>query len=231
MVKNCLAKLMTILITRPKNQAQYVAQILKKQGHDFLIDSLIEIQTIQKNPNLNFNHWTHFVITSANAIEYISQLKLDKNKVFFTVGDKSREEIEKIGFKNVVNAQNCAISLRDLMVGELNHKTDKILYFRGDVVSYDLEKFFRDKDFDFHSVISYKSHESSALKQQTLAKFKSKKITKILIYSQRTAEIFYKLSKIHGILNDIIDIEIVCLSQNIAIFFRDKKFSKITITA
>jgi uroporphyrinogen-III synthase len=217
------------LITRPKNQAQYAAQNLKALGHEFLIDSMIDIEVSKKISNLDFSKFSHFIITSANACKYISKLNLDKDKIFFTVGDKSREEIKKLGFKNVINAQNSAILLRDLMVKELDQSKDKILYFRADIVSYDLEKFFRNKNFYFNSVISYKSNEVSEFQQKTIDKLKTKEIDKILIYSQRAAEVFYKLSKTHGILNKILDVEIVCLSQNIATFFYNKKFLKITI--
>jgi uroporphyrinogen-III synthase len=220
---------MSILITRPKNQAEYTAQVLKKKGYDVLIDSLIEIEVNTEITNSDLNQFSHFVVTSTNAVKYIYQLNLNKNKVFFAVGNKSKEEIKKLGFKSVIGAKNSAISLRDLMIKKLDKNKDKVLYFRGDVVSYDLGSFFQKQGFDFHSNIAYKSRESSGFKQETIVKIKANEISQILIYSQRAAEVFCRLSKFHGILNEIIDIEIVCLSNNISSYFSNEGFLRVNI--
>jgi uroporphyrinogen-III synthase len=218
---------MSILITRPKKQAQYIAKAIKNSGGEYVVDSIIEIIVNNKIPDLNLDIFSHFVITSANCIPYIAKLKLDKNKIFFTVGDKSAQEIAKLGFKNIINAKNSAILLRNLMIKKLDKNHNKVLYFRGDVISYDLEEFFKNKGFNFSSITAYKTLESSNLQKNTIEKIKNGEIKKILIYSLRSAKIFYKLVKKHQILNITINIEISCISNKVADFFIKKGFLQI----
>jgi len=213
------------LITRPKNQAKYIGQIINKAGHEFLIDSMIDIKVNKPNYKLDFNKFSHFVITSSNACEYIKKINLNKNKIFFAVGDVSAQKLKNIGFNNVIYAQNSVVSLRNLMLKKLNKKTDKILYFCADVISYDLENYFRKVNVDFHSIIAYKTFVASSLKVETIKNIQSGKVDKILIYSQRTAEIFYNLLQYHNIVDAAINIEIICISKNIINFLQGKGFS------
>ncbi|MDA9818342.1 uroporphyrinogen-III synthase [Flavobacteriaceae bacterium] len=217
-----------ILITRPKKQANSITKKLIKLGHKVLVDSLLEIHT-QQNSNIIIPKPQAFVITSANAINFIAKIDLNHQVKFFTIGQRTASEVQKIGFKNIKIADNSVISLRNSLLAETKKENGAIIYFAGDIITYDLEKFFQKQNFNFKTILAYKTTPIQDFKKETIEAIKIRKIKTVLIYSNRTAEIFWYLLKKNNLLEIAQKLQIQCLSQKIAKFFLDRRFQKVSI--
>ena len=103
-----------ILITRPKDQAREMADLLQRDGFQPFIEplfSVIKLPLIKKNlPQISA-----IIITSGNACEAV--INFPKTTKIFSVGKKTTQKLEQAGFKNIIVApENSAKSLRELII-------------------------------------------------------------------------------------------------------------------
>jgi len=195
-----------ILITRPKNQARELVKFLEEQKIKTFVEPLfvVEESEIKKISD----EFSAVIITSINACHALLKSGVSKEIKIFTIGKKTAQKIQENGFKNIIlSPENSVNSLMDL----IKENQGRILYLRGEKISLDLAKEFK----NISEIIVYKICENKFFSPQLLEFCQKNSFDEILLFSQNSAEIFYKLAKKHNLLEYFQGCQIVCLSEKI----------------
>ena len=173
-----------ILITRPREDSEEMAKILKAKGYKCLIAPMFEIEYKQFKPR----NYTVYIATSKHAQKYAP-----KNSRLISIPANGAD----------------AKQIYNWILKNLNPKKEKLLYLRGNNITLDLTIKLHQKGFDCDEVIVYETKPTTApisnLNKVTLATFMSAqtlqnfiKLTDlkmpILVLSKKIAD----LAKING---------------------------------
>ncbi len=228
----------SILITRPKDQAQRIAQHLEKSGFHVFIEPTFSVQKIDlKNYFLTKNFANKkiqaIILTSGNAAEVafeaIDFLGFKKDLKIFAVGKKTAEIFADNGFKNiVVSERNSAEDLKNLILNDRelsNKKSEEILlYFCGEIITLDFKFQLENQGFEVEKIPSYKIIEEENFSENFLDRIKESHFDFVLLYSKNSARHFCELVKKYNLLEYFQDSKILCLSEKILSSLRNFGF-------
>jgi len=213
-----------ILITRPKKEAKILAKKLENIGYETVIESLFSIK--KESPKKFYKNPQAIIITSSNACSFLKKLNLAKNTLILTVGENTRNASMKLGFNNIISANNSATSLYNLALKTLSSKKGLIIYLSGEIITIDIAKKLEKKGFKAIRLIAYKTVRKIKLSNSLIDQIKNNQINLAVIYSKETATTFYKLLLKHNLLEYFIKIKLLCLSKNIALYCKKLGFKK-----
>ncbi len=202
-----------VLITRSPSASAEIAQLLANQEFQIFCEPLFTVEKLAVEKV--FTPISAAIVTSLNACLALENSGISKKTKILTVGKKTAQELERIGFKNIIlSPQNSAESLFDLAAQE----SGQILYFRGSVISFD----FAAKLKNVRDILAYKTHEA----ENFSADFKKISYDEVLIFSKNSLEIFHKLITRHNLLEYFASSQILCLSDQILDCAKKFRFKK-----
>ncbi len=214
-----------ILLTRPTKLSQKVAQILAQKNLSSLIQPLFSIVEIANLQPIN-QKLQGVLITSSSAVFALEKLVVKKDILVLAVGKKTALAIKKLGYKNILIANNSATELLNLTLEKLSKNGGLVVYLSGENITVDLAKKLQEQNFEAKRIIVYKTIENKKFSATTIEEVRSGNITEIWFYSKNSVKIFYKLAKKHNLLVCLSKIKILCLSQEIADFAKELGFFK-----
>ena len=204
-----------ILLTRPQEASQKIAQNLAKKNLLSLIQPLFSIIQINNFQPIN-QKIQAVLISSSSAIFALEKLLLTKDILVFAIGEKTALEIKKLGYQNILIANNSAASLLNLALKNLSKSQGLILYLSGEIITLDIAEKLREQNFEAKRIVTYKTKEAASFSSSTIEEIKQEKIGEVWIYSKNSLRIFYKLAKKHNLLECLSRIKILCLTKEIA---------------
>lgn len=217
-----------ILLTRPKKLSQKIAQTLAQKNLSSLIQPLFSIVEIDNLQPIS-QELQAVLITSSAAVFALEKLTIQKNVLILAVGKKTALAIEKLGYKNVLVANNSAASLLDLALEKLSKNNNLIIYLAGENITLDLAEKLGEQNFNAQKIIVYKTTAREKFLTTTIDAINNNEVSEVWVYSQNSLKIFYQLAKKHNLLECLSEIKILCLSQKIADLASELGFLKIGI--
>lgn len=209
-----------ILITRPKEQARNLSSFLLAQGFSTFIEPIFSVEKLPI-PKIT-KAFSSVIISSINACEALESIGFDMHTKIFVVGKKTEKELQDFGFLNiVVSPENSARSLEELVLKE----EGEVLYLRGEMVSFDFAKKFK----NITEIIVYKIHAKENFSAEFLEFAKTNSCDEVLIFSSNSAEIFFNLAIKHNLLEYFSDSQIFCFSEKIQKRIAELGFKKTAI--
>lgn len=178
---------MRLVVTRPEEDAEALAQRLEALGHEPLIAPLLKI--VPRAPELPRASWRAVVITSANGARSLPAGHGLGDTPAFTVGAQSRAAALGAGFKSVTAAGGDAAGLASFLVNTLTPAAGPLLYLSGAETAGDAEGRLRTAGFAVTRVVLYDAVAAAALPP-----FGPRAIDGVLLYSPRTARIWAALA-------------------------------------
>jgi uroporphyrinogen-III synthase len=201
---------MRILITRPKEDGESLANHLSKMGHTCILCPLIKIVP-RATVAVPDHAYQAICLTSANGI--ISAPKfLDRRTPVFGVGPQSAAAATAKGFTNVSFHGGDVDGLVDFISNHCRPELGPMLYLSGTVTSGDLEGKLRAQGFNVFRIMAYDAiamHPNEI--DETLLK-----IDAVVLYSKRTAKIWQDLISAANLTDEAAKITSLCLSQKVA---------------
>jgi uroporphyrinogen-III synthase len=221
-----------ILLTRPKKLSQTIAQNPTKKNLSFLIQPLFSVVPTDNFQPIN-QKLQAVLITSVAAVFALEKFEIKKDILVLAVGKKTADAIKKLGYQNVLSANNSAASLLDLALEKLSKNNAKeknlVVYLAGEKITLDLAAKLSEQNFNAKKIVVYKTVEVKKFSHTTISGIKNGDIDEIWIYSKNSLEIFYKLAQKHNLLECLSQIKILCLSKKIAELAKKIGFIKIGV--
>lgn len=214
----------TTVVTRPREDAEPLAEILKERGHDVLIEPMlhiafneaeyIDVQGALERP------FQAILTTSAYAIRALANATEKRDVTLVTVGEASALAARVLGFSNVISAANSKGGDVNILANYVteHYKPDDgtLLYIAGSVQSADLQHMLEEKGFSVESHILYQSDASKELSSELEEQLSKDAVDLILFYSPRTLKIFTSIIEDHHLGHALEKVHAACFSSNIA---------------
>lgn len=196
---------MKILITRPIDEAIFLADKLKLLGYSPIISPLLKIEFCCDLNLQNLSQYEALIISSKNAIKAI--IEADKNVKLLIVGKETTAFARSLGFCNsIYMGENIA---------ELKNKLsayNKLLYLSGEDITDTLSNIGSDID----RKIVYKAKAVISLPPEFIDFIKQDQLRACLFFSARTARLFVEFIKKYALESYCSNIIALTLSTKIA---------------
>ncbi|MEM8797652.1 MAG: uroporphyrinogen-III synthase [Pseudomonadota bacterium] len=205
---------MRLLVTRPQPEAAKSAAALEDLGHDVLVDPVLEVS--YSSQSIDFPLETSIAVTSGNGVRALTKLTTtaqERRIPVYAVGDKTADLAKEAGFETVESASGTVDDLVRLL-GEVQPAA--IVYVCGRDRKGRLEDKLAERGIRVTVAERYQADKSKGLRSETVEALSKGTIDGILLYSQRSAEIFLEHLKSENISHSTKLVRHFCLAPSIA---------------
>ncbi len=202
---------MKLLVTRPLDDAQPLAEKLDALGHEAVVVPLLHILARDGIviPDQSFQA---LCVSSANGLLAKTDLTRFHHTPFFAIGPQSALEARRQGFDHVHDRGGNVEGLVRTMCKALKPENGPILYLSGSETTGDLEGKLKAEGFTVARVIAYDAAPSVVTElPQILAGADG-----VLLYSPRTAKLWVQQVQHAKLESQATAMTHFCLSANVA---------------
>ncbi|MBP9792156.1 MAG: uroporphyrinogen-III synthase [Rickettsiales bacterium] len=204
---------MTVLITRPTEDSQLLADVLKKANIDSFVEPMFHVKhLLTELDDRGFKLLDGSVFTSRHAVRPLPGLK---DLPCFVVGESTALEAKKHGFNNIFVAQGNVESLLNLIQNYSSEKTSRLLYLRGAVITLDIAKILSKQNIVVEERVVYRTDEIKTLSSEFIKRIMAADIKTAVFFSLNTAKIFIKRLQEKSLLSSCHKITCFVMSKKI----------------
>ena len=204
---------MNLLFTRPKAQADAMAEALRSRGHRIHLAPLLRVDHLPFD-GIRLRTASAIIITSANAVPALEGL--DPAIRILAVGPDTALAAKVAGFSNVMAATGTASSLLDMVKHQWQPEDGTLAYASGQHVSVDVAGALALKGYSCQRLKVYATNQVLQLPKETVGLFRRGEIDAVLFMSVRTADAFSELVASAGISDSCKTARSLSLSTKIA---------------
>jgi uroporphyrinogen-III synthase len=202
---------MRILVTRPREDAERLAEQLEAKGHAIVIEPIFTIEPMPDTP-LDLDGVQALLLTSANGARAFGMRSPRRDLRVFAVGDATADAARALGFSDVESAGGDVADLVDLVRAHARPEDGALLHVAGSAVAGDLAGQLGAAGFDVRRAVLYRAEPIGALSGGTVTALRDRQIDVILFFSPRTARTFVSLARSAGIAGACDEVAVAGLS-------------------
>jgi uroporphyrinogen-III synthase len=202
---------MKLLVTRPLDDAQPLAEKLEGLGHEAVIVPLLEI-VARDDVDVGSGPYQALCVSSANGLSAKADLSPFHHTPFFAVGPQSAKEARRQGFDHVHDKGGNVEGLVRVMCKALKPEDGPILYLSGSETTGDLEGKLKAQGFRVNRVIVYDAAPRAVDNLDSV----TSDIDGVLLYSPRTTKLWVAQVAKAGCVEKVRALTHYCLSANVA---------------
>ncbi len=202
---------MKLLVTRPVEDAQPLAEKLEGLGHEAVIVPLLAINPRDGIvlPDLPFQA---LCVSSANGLAAKADLSVYHHIPFFAIGPQSALEARRQGFDHVHDKGGSVEGLVRTICKCIKPEAGPILYLSGSETTGDLEGKLKTQGFSVSRVIVYDALPCKVAELPSLLEGADG----VLLYSPRTTKLWVAQVQSAGLQERAKTLQHFCLSANVA---------------
>lgn len=202
---------MKLLVTRPVEDAQPLAEKLEGLGHDAVIVPLLEILP-RESVVLPEGPFQALCVSSANGLAAKADLSIFHHIPFFAIGPQSALEARRQGFDHVHDKGGSVEGLVRTMCKSLKPESGPILYLSGSETTGDLEGKLKAQGFSVARVIVYDAQPCIVAELPAFLEGADG----VLLYSPRTTKLWVAQVQKTEMEERAKSLQHFCLSANVA---------------
>ena len=187
---------MHILLTRPLEDCSEMILKFQSLGNKVSHLPLLQIDKIDYSEN-SFLDFKAIIFTSANAVKFFDNKKIDKKILCFCVANATEKKTRSIGFQNVIAAEGNVENLKELILRNFDKKDGKMIYVSGETISIDLEQKLIKEGYDVKRIINYKTIHNESFDENFVKELKLDMPEIVYVYSQNSASSLLKFIKFY----------------------------------
>lgn len=180
---------MRVLITRPIEDAETTAEILRARGHEPVIAPLLEI-SYRNGAHASLDGVQAILATSANGVRALARGVSRRDVKVLAVGMQTAESARAADFLDVHSADGDASDLVQLVIDTVDQKAGALLHAAGSETRGDVAGTLQRAGYSVRVVVLY-----DAVAAKTLAAAGTSDVDAVLFYSPRSAAIFAELAR------------------------------------
>jgi uroporphyrinogen-III synthase len=189
---------MRILVTRPREDSERLAQRLEAKGHEVLIEPLFTIEPSLDAP-LDLDRVQALLMTSANGVRAFALRSQRRDLRVFAVGEATAEAARAVGFEAVESAAGDVADLARLVRDRARPEGGALLHAAGSVVAGDLAGALEAAGFEVRRAVLYRAEPVPALSDAAMAALRDGRVDVVMFFSPRTARTFVSLARAAGV--------------------------------
>lgn len=178
---------MRVLVTRPIDDANETAALLRQRGHDAIVAPLLEVRYHDGHP-LHVDDVQALLVTSANGARAFARRTSRRDVPVFAIGSQTAQAARDAGFSDVRNADGNADTLAQTVLAAARPQDGPLLHATGAEAEGRLAAVLTTAGFTVRTEILYDVPAVAALPQTAREAFPA--LDAVLIFSARSAQAF-----------------------------------------
>ncbi|MHA1113951.1 MAG: uroporphyrinogen-III synthase, partial [Alphaproteobacteria bacterium] len=205
------------LITRPREDAEPLAERLRAIGIAPVIAPLIEIAPrADAIAGFDLTGTMAVLITSANGARMLAKATERRDLRLFAVGDASAAAARDLGFTSVDSAGGDVSALAQLVYAALPSDGGPLVHVAGSDVAGDLAGALERAGFTVRREVLYDQKPVEILPPAAAKALTKGTVEAVLLYSPRTAATFVELVRKARLETGLTEVTAYCLAENVA---------------
>jgi uroporphyrinogen-III synthase len=204
-----------ILITRPRPDAEPLADSLHQYGFETLIEPILDIDYIP-GPAFDLDGVQALLMTSANGVRAFATRDTHRHHRVFAVGEATAKTATDAGFDSVEAAGGDVESLATLVNARLDPTQGGVFHPAGSAVAGDLGGILSRDGFDYRRDVCYHAKVAERLSPTAANEIQANRIDAVLLFSPRTAKAFCQCAIEAGCADSLRHVTAYCLSDAVA---------------
>lgn len=223
---------MRILVTRPIDDAQHLAEQLHRMGHQAMIAPLMTVR-YRPIPDLErvLDRAQRVLLTSANGARSLARATDRRDLKLATVGRATAEAARRAGFTRIDVAGGDADRLTELCAQRYNPAEGPLAHIAGSVVTGRLGERLAALGFLVERRVGYDAAAIGELPPPVADGLAQGQIPAVMLFSPRTARLFLDEIERIGIASRFTRIDALCLSPAVAEMARGLPWRRLLIAA
>jgi uroporphyrinogen-III synthase len=218
---------MLVLVTRPREQAEKTASLLRAAGYEVLLDPMLAVGGLPP-PTFVPGEVAAVAVTSANAAPAVTAVPVDLP--VFAVGEATARAIRAVGREPVGVAGGDGRALAGLIARAIA-PGGTILHLCGREVREGLAEALATAGLAYRAAVVYEAVAAADLAPATAAAIREHRLNAVLFYSPRSAALFGAQVRAAGLERGLATVIAVCLSDAVAAELAGLKFREIRVAA
>lgn len=182
-----------VLVTRPREDAEGIAQALERRGFEVVLEPLLDIHVLP-DAALPLAGVQGILATSANGVRALAANGAPRDLPVWAVGPATAEKARELGFSAVESAGGDVVRLAELVNRRVDPARGALLHAAGTKVAGDLSGDLERRGFEVRRAVLYEARTAEALTPGLVAAMRDGLIGLALFFSPRTAATFVRLA-------------------------------------
>lgn len=224
---------MRLLVTRPEPDAMALRAHLIAQGHEVLIEPLINVSFDDADP-IELDEVQALIATSRNGLRALAAspaLEQAQSLPLFAVGPGTAATAKALGFRHVIKGPGTGRQLVAFIIAHAEVNGGPLLHLAGDVLAFDFASELARLGYHVLRPIVYETEPATRLSGSTAARIANGHIEGVLLLSPRTAAIYARLIKAEALHEAASRLTYFCISQAAAAQLEEIAPAKVEIAA
>jgi len=189
---------MRALVTRPRDDAEPIALLLRQRGLEVVIEPLLEIVPVDGAP-VDLAGIQGLLATSANGIRALARRSPDRAPPVWAVGDASARAARELGYDRVESAGGDVTTLAELVKRRVDPAAGELLHAAGGKLAGDLGGSLAAAGYAVRRMVLYEARPAEALSDRLIGELRADSLDLALFFSPRTARTFARLAEAAGL--------------------------------
>ena len=209
---------MRLLVTRPADEAERTAAVLRAHGHDVMLAPLLRIETID-DADFGPGPWAGVLVTSVNALRAPAPHRRNELTTLplFAVGPRTAEAARAAGFSTIIAAEGNAADLARVIARSRGGGRAPMLYLAGSDRAHDLAGDLGERNIRVETVVVYRAMAATKLPGPARQALQTRSLDGVLHYSRRSSAIFLDCAMADGLTGQARALTHYCLSARVAV--------------
>ena len=206
---------MRVLVTRPEPDATAMKAHLVAQGHEVLIEPLMEIRFDDLDP-IELDGVQALIATSRNGLRALAaspELEAARRLPLFAVGPGTAATARGLGFNIVIQGPGTGRELVGFITDGMDVNGGSLLHLAGDVLAFDFAAELTRLGYHVLQPLVYVAEPVGRFSGSTATRLRNGQIEAVLLLSPRTAAIYADLIRQHDLTEAVRDIVHYCISS------------------
>jgi uroporphyrinogen-III synthase len=208
-------KPMRIWVTRPEEDAAGLAEALRAEGIEVLVEPLLRIVYADVLP-LDLAGVQALLATSANGVRAFARRNEQRDVQVLAVGDATARAARAAGFTSVESAAGDLAALADLAGRRLDPARGPVLHIAATEVAGDLAGALTAAGFGYRREVLYEAWTADRLSDGLAADLGRGAVDAVLVFSPRTGTTLVRLLRAAGLSAAARQLICFCLSHAVA---------------
>lgn len=219
-----------LLVTRPKEQADTLAERLRAAGHTVIVDPMLGIRFLDVElPPLDGVQ--AILLTSRNGARALARATTRRDIGILAVGDATAEAARAEGFGIVQSAEGDAEDLVVLASRMLSPAAGRVVHVSGHDIAEDVAAALAARGFEAARIVAYEAETASSLSPEAQTALREGELDAVLLHSPRAAKTFAALLEADGLADRLDRVEALALSEQVAAMVRHLSWRGVRVAA
>jgi uroporphyrinogen-III synthase len=220
---------MRVLITRPRPDADELAERLHALGHATIIEPLIDI-VFADGPNLELSGAQALLLTSANGARAAARRTRERTLRVVAVGPATAAEARAQGFTTIAESAGDGVEgLAEAVRATLKPAAGSLIHVTGSVTAGDLSAALKPQGYSVRVERLYEAHAAQNLSGALMAELTAGVIDVATFFSPRTAALFAGLIAATNLEHTCATMSAATLSDAVAKALSPLRFRKVLV--